>query len=238
MRRRIIVIAHRGASGIAPESTRAAIREAVRAGADMIELDVHMTRDGRLVVFHDDRLERTTNGRGRVAQARYVQLARLDAGGWFHPRFAGERIVLVSQALRLAPKRVRINLELKRTPRRRALLRRVMQVLRRARAARRVVLSSFDLRLLEPLRASRVAFALINRRNPDRSLAQAVRLGCAAWHPVHTLVTPRRIQRAHAAGLRVHAWTVDDRRRARQLARWGVDGIVTNHPERLRSLCR
>ena len=233
-----MVIAHRGASGMAPESTRAAIREAVRAGADMIELDVQMTRDGRLVIFHDDRLERTTNGRGRVTQTRYAQLARLDAGGWFHPRFAGERIVLASQALRLVPRRVRINLELKRTSRRQALLRRVRQALRRARAARYVLLSSFDPKLLEPLRATKIAFALISRRHPDRSLAQAIRLGCAAWHPVHTFVTPRRIQRAHAAGLRVHAWTVDDRRRARRLARWAVDGIFTNHPERLRGLLR
>src|SRR3989338_9017514 len=123
--RHYLLIAHRGASAVAPEGTRAAIREAIRAGADMVELDVQMTRDGRLVIFHDERLERTTNGHGVLRRARFADVARLDAGGWFHPRFSGERVLLVSQALRLIPPRIGVNLELKRTSRRRALLHRV-----------------------------------------------------------------------------------------------------------------
>ena len=230
---RPLIFAHRGASAAAPESTRAAIRAAVRAGAGAVELDVQMTRDGRLIVFHDDRLERTTNGTGVVRNARYADLARLDAGAWFHPGCAGERILLVSQAVRLIPAPMRINLELKRTPKRRALLRGLLRVVRRARIGTRLLLSSFDPALLRPLRKSRLAYALISRTDPDCSLEQAVRLGCVAWHPFETLVTPRRIARAHAEGLRVHVWTVDDPVRARQLARWGVDGIFTNHPARL-----
>ena len=233
---RPLIIAHRGASAVAPESTRAAIRAAVRGGADAVELDVQMTRDGCLVVFHDDRLERTTNGAGTVRNTRYTDLARLDAGAWFHPRWAGERILLVSQAARLIPAPMRIHLELKRTLRRQALLRGLLHVVRRARIGRRLLLSSFDAALLRPLRKTRLAYALISRTDPDRSLEQAVRLGCAAWHPLHTLVTPRRIARAHAVGLRVHAWTVDDPARARRLIRWGVDGIFTNHPARLVTL--
>ena len=229
-----LLIAHRGASAVAPEGTRAALREAARAGAHMVELDVQMTRDGRLVVFHDDRLERTTNGAGRVRAARYQALARLDAGSWFHPRFAGERILLVSQALRLVPRRMRINLELKQTTRREAFLRRLVRVIRRARAHHRLLLSSFDPALLRPLRSQRLALALLCREQPDRSLRAAIRLRCEAWHPRHTLATPARIARAHAAGLRVHAWTVDEPARARHLARWGVDGVFTNDPERLR----
>ena len=231
-----LIIAHRGASAVAPESTRAAIRAAVRAGAGAVELDVQMTRDGRLVVFHDDRLERTTNGAGTVRNTRYADLARLDAGAWFHPRWAGERLLLVSQAARLIPASMRINLELKRTLRRQALLRGLLRVVRRARIGRRLLLSSFDAALLHPLRKTPLAYALICRSDPDRSLEQAVRLGCAAWHPFHTLVTPRRIARAHAESLRVHAWTVDDPARARRLIRWGVDGIFTNHPVRLVAL--
>mgnify|MGYP001573038509 CR=1 FL=1 len=128
LRSRPLIIAHRGASAVAPEGTRAAIRAAVRAGADMVELDVQMTRDGRLVAFHDDRLERTTNGAGRVSDVPYARFARLDAGSWFHARFADERPLLVSQVLRLTPRRMGINLELKRTPRRRALLQRLLRV--------------------------------------------------------------------------------------------------------------
>ena len=229
----IIIIAHRGASAVAPESTEAAIREAARSGAGMVELDVQMTRDGRLVIFHDDRLERTTDGIGAVTDTRYAVLSRLDAGSWFQPRFAGQRILLVSQALRLIPSRMRVNLELKRTAKRRALLQQFLRTVRRAGINRRLLISSFDHRLLAPLASSGLARALICRRDPDRSLGRAIRLGCAAWHPFHALVTPRRVAQAHAAGLAVRAWAVDDAVRAKRLAACGVDGIFTNDPERL-----
>ena len=221
---------------MAPESTRAAIRTAIAAGAQMIELDVQMTREGRLVIFHDDRVERTTNGTGCVTRMRYAQLARLDAGTWFAPRFAGERILLVSQALRLIPPSIRVNLELKRTTKRQALLRRFLPVAQRY--WKRLLVSSFDHRLLLPLRRTRLARALICSKRPDQSLRQAVQLGCQAWHPHVRLVTRRRIAQAHAAGLRVHAWTVDDPARASLLARWGVDGVFTNDPRRLRRVRR
>ena len=228
-----LVIAHRGASATAPESTAAAIRAAVRAGAAMVELDVQMTRDRRLVIFHDDRLERTTDGTGHLTQATWAQLARLDAGGWFHRRCKGERILLVSQALALLPPSVGVNLELKTTARPRALLCRVVRVLRRARGTKRIWLSSFHAALLRPLRRTGWPLALICREEADRALARAIRLGCAAWHPFHTLLTPRRLARAHAAGLRVHVWTVDEPSHAHDLARLGVDGIFTNDPARL-----
>ena len=231
--RRVLVIAHRGASAVAPESTEAALRAAVRARVPMIELDVQMTRDGRLVVFHDDRLERTTDGRGRLTQMRYAQIARLDAGRWFRPRFAGQRILLVSQVFRRVPSHVRLNLELKRTPHRTALVRRLVRLIRRSGARRRLLCSSFDPRLLPPLRQAGLPIALLCRADPDRSLARAVRLGCRAWHAVHTVVTPVRVRRAHAAGLAVHVWTVEDIRLARRLIRWGADGIFTNDPARL-----
>ena len=223
---------------MAPESTAAAIRAAARAGAQMVEVDVQMTRDGRLVVFHDDRLERTTTGAGRLSHMRYAQLAKLDAGAWFHPRFLGERILLLSQALRLVPRPMRINLEIKATPNPQVLIDRLLAVVGRAGAGRRLIVSSFDAGVLRRLTRTRLALALLCRVHPDRSLQQAVREGCVAWHPFHRLVSPRRIARAHAAGLRVHAWTVDEPRRARQLMRWGVDGIFTNDPARLRQAVR
>lgn len=199
----------------------------------MIELDVQMTRDGRFVIFHDDRLERTTDGMGSVARMTYSQLAVLDAGSWFHPRFSGERILLASHVVRLLPPRVRINFELKRTVYGRMLSERFLSLVRRLRTCRRLLISSFVPELLHPFASTRIARALICRTAPDHSLRHAVRLGCSAWHPLHTLVTRRRIDCAHAAGLRVHAWTVDEPSRAATLVQWGVDGLFTNHPGRL-----
>jgi len=199
----------------------------------MVELDVQLTRDRRLIVFHDDRLERTTNGTGRVQDTTYATLRTLDAGRWFHPRFAEQRILLLSQALRVIGTRMRINLELKRTARRHALVAHVRRCINRSGLGSRILLSSFDSHLLRPFVTHRLSLALICRTQPDRSLRQAIRLHCAAWHPFHALVTRKRITMAHAANLRVHVWTVDDPQRARQLMRWGVDGIFTNHPAHL-----
>jgi glycerophosphoryl diester phosphodiesterase len=232
----VILIAHRGASAVAPENTRSAIRAAARAGAHMVELDVQMTRDGRLVVFHDERLERTTNGTGRFRDARYRELAQLDLGSWFHPRFAGERILLVSEAIRCIPQRMGMNLELKRSRHQGVLLRRLRQLLTRHRVGHRVLLSSFDQRLLRAMNPSTYPLALICHQHAERSLRRAIRLGCVSWHPFHRLVTPRRVAQAHARGLRVYAWTVDSLPRARRLLKWGVDGLFTNDPAKLRRL--
>ena len=228
----VLIIAHRGASAVAPESTRAAIRAAAQARADMVELDVQMTRDGRLVAFHDADVRRTTDGTGRVRALPYARLARLDAGAWFHPRFAGERVLLVSQVFRLVPTTMRINLELKRTHARRLLIRRLRRLIRSGGVRGRLLVSSFDPTLLRLLAPARLPLALICRRAPERSLRQAIRLGCAAWHPFHTLVTPSRVARAHAAGVAVHAWTVDRAVLARRMRGCGVDGIFTNDPAR------
>ena len=223
---------------MAPEGTRAAIMAAVRAGADMVELDVQMTRDQRLVIFHDARVERTTNGVGYVRDLSAAQFVKLDAGSWFHPRFAGERPLLLSQVFQVLPRRVGLNLELKRTPQREGLIRRVKRLLRPHQRRPGLLISSFDAALLHGVWSTGLSLALICSTQADRSLRQAIRLGCRAWHPRYSLVTPRRVAMAHAAGLRVHPWTVDRPRLARRLMRWGIDGLFTNHPARLRRALR
>ncbi len=228
------IFAHRGASAVAPESTQAAILDAVRCRADMVELDLQMTADKRIVVFHDERLNRTTNGRGLLSDIPYSTLSRLDAGSWFHPRFADQRVLLASCALGLIPKRVRVNFELKPTSRGSVLIQSLRGLLNRMRAWRRVLISSFDDQMLTQFLPKTCRRALICRRKPDEALKRAIFLNCFAWHPFHNLVTPRRVRIAHEAGLRVHAWTVDDPKRAQTLRQLGVDGVFTNDPLRLR----
>ncbi len=238
--RRVIVIAHRGASAEAPENTKAAILNALARHVDMIEVDVQLTRDQRLAIFHDARLERTTNGRGRLARWHYRDLARLDGGSWFSTRFANERILLASQALRLVRPPCRLNLELKRTNHAVVLVEAMVRCLRWTRRLRQVLISSFDLALLRRLHAQvpRVATAVLCDRNPRRAIAQATRLGCVAVHLHKTLVSPAIVRRAHEAGLRVHVWTVDRALEARRLARMEVDGIFTNVPGQIQPVCR
>ncbi len=230
------LIAHRGASAIAPESTRAALAAAVSAQADMVELDVQMTKDRRLVIFHDDRLERTSSGRGWLTHKTYAQLAKLDTGSWFAKRFSGERILLVSQLFKLLPKAVRVNLELKKTTHPQILIDRLMRIIGAMSVAPRVIISSFDQKLLFPFIGSPFSYSLICSRQPQQSLRQAIRLRCQAWHLRDGLATPKLIKAAHAAGLKIRIWTVDEPRRARQLIRWGVDGIFTNNPKKLKQV--
>ena len=235
-RRALAIIAHRGASCEAPESTCAAILAAQAAGAEMIELDAQLTADDRVVIFHDDRLDRTTDGRGWLRQATYPQLARLDAGRWFAPRFANERVLLASQALRIVRPPCRVNLELKPSSRGARLVQRVLQCLRWTRMAHRVLISSFDWSLLRRVQRARpqLAKGLLCRQEPTRSLRAAIRLRCVAFHPHRSLVSPTLVDEAHAAGLRVHVWTIDRLSEARRLAAWGVDGVFTNNPRHLR----
>src|ERR671939_679927 len=101
MPRRLLRIAHRGASGHCPENTRAAFVRAIELGADMVELDCQMTRDGAVVVIHDEELDRTTNGRGRVRDHTLRELKTLDAGRWLGPEFAGEEILTLEEAIEL-----------------------------------------------------------------------------------------------------------------------------------------
>lgn len=231
----MLVIAHRGASAVAPESTRAALEAAITGDADGVELDVQLSRDGRLIIFHDERLDRTTDGAGAVARHTYPDLARLDAGAWFNPRFSGQRILLASQALRLFRSHGLVNLELKPTARGPMLIDRLVRCLQWTGSVRRVLVSSFATMLLERLRrrGPTVARAVICHRHFDRALAAARRLACDAIHPHVDLVTPQRVVRAHADGLRVHVWTVDRIAVARRLAGWGVDGIFSNDPARM-----
>src|SRR5262245_4017798 len=151
------VIAHRGFSGIAPENTLAAIRAALEAGADRVEVDVLVTRDGVPVLLHDADLDRTTNGRGPVAARTLADVRALDAGGWFDARFTGERVPTLAEALEFCRGRILLNLEIKseavedrEAPA--GVEAAVVEAIRRARAPAEVVVSSFDPRALVRVR--------------------------------------------------------------------------------------
>ena len=224
---------------MAPESTEAAIRQALARGADMIELDVQLTQDHRLVIFHDDRLNRTTDGSGRLTGCPYREIARLDAGSWFSPKFAGMKVLLASQALRLIPSPYLVNLELKRTPHPEILVPALARCLQWTRTIHRVLVSSFEASLVSRMRRTqpRVARALLCRHRPWQALRQALQLGCVALHPHRSLVTRSLVRRAHEQGLHVHVWTADRVRDVRQLNDDDVEGVVTNVVSRLRPIC-
>lgn len=236
----VLVTGHRGFSGAAPENTLAAFRAAIAAGCDIIELDVHLSRDREVVVIHDDTLERTTSGRGNVADQTFAELKRLDAGAWFAPRFAGERIPSLAEVLALSRNRVLVNIELKKG---KYLLPYTMGELadlalrevEKAGMEGQVLFSSFAPAAVDRIRERNPALpvALIRDKpwgSPEEAGGGKIypALNCKA-----VVLNEENIRRARGEGIRIHVWTVDAPEEMARFVALGVDGIITNHPDRL-----
>lgn len=236
----LFVTAHRGFSGRAPENTPAAFRAAIEAGCDMIELDVHLSRDGMVVVIHDDTLERTTNGRGQVADQIYAELRRWDAGSWFDPRFSGEYIPTLAEILSMARNRILVNIELKKGRQAfpytlQELADRTLREVESAGLSDQVLFSSFDSDAIDRISEQnpRLPVALITASpwlRPEEAGGgkRYPTLNCRI-----TVLNERNTRRARAEGVRIHAWTVNDPEAMKGAIALGVDGIITNHPDRL-----
>ncbi|MBK7975237.1 MAG: glycerophosphodiester phosphodiesterase [Deltaproteobacteria bacterium] len=229
-------IAHRGASADCPENTMAAFEEALRQGADAIELDVRLARDGEVVVIHDGTLIRTTGAAGHVWERSAAELAALDAGGWFEPRFRSEAVPPLRDVLTRVAPRVPINIELKGRPGV-GLERAVVDVVRETGSAGSVLISSFKLDALVALREcdDDLPIGLLYEDPIETLAADARRVRASFVHPGASLVDGALLDEARALGLGVLVWTVDDPEVARGLIEAGVDGIITNRPGALRA---
>ena len=235
----VLVTAHRGFSGDAPENTLAAFRKAMEVGSDMIELDVRFSKDGQIVVIHDDTLDRTTNGRGKVSDYTLKELKQFDAGSWFGPQFSDERIPTFNEVLELAKGKIPVNIEIKdESPSRYKitdLADRALQEVKKAGMAGQVIFSSFYPSSLERIkeRDPRIWVALLYHRDWN-SLGEVT--GGSAFSVVnlrHSFLTQEKIGRIHQEGMKVNTYTVNSEEEMERFIRWGVDGIITNHPDKL-----
>jgi glycerophosphoryl diester phosphodiesterase len=228
----LLVIAHRGASGTCPENTLAAFRRAEALGAHMIELDVQLSRDGEVVVVHDDTIDRTTDGTGAVSAQTLAALRRLDAGAWFGATYRGERIPTLAEVL--AEIRLPVNVELK-AGGGADLERRTLEVVTTAQALRRVVFSSFDAQALVRMRdltADADLAVLWTRRAVAPAIELAKRVGARGLHLRKTAADPRSLAAARENDLEVRVWTVNEPREFAPLSRLGASGVFTDYPER------
>ena len=232
------VIAHRGASGHTPENTLAAFERAVQLGAGFIETDLHLPRDAQFVAVHDATLERTTNGRGAVRDFTLAELRRLDAGMWFDREYMGQRIPTLDEVLEFARKNdVIFYLEVKYDAAW-GMHHSLVAALQKAENAARTIVISFDQTTLAALRrvdASVMMGLLADEPGPDY-VKDALELGARQMCPQVSLITPDLVQRAHGADLQVATWTVNDAEAMRRVIAAGVDGIMTNFPDRLRAV--
>ena len=236
-RPRVLVIAHRGASGEAPENTIASFELALEQGADAIALDVHLSRDDQPVVIRDFTLERTTDGAGPVRDHSVRELKRLDVGGWRGQRFRGQRIQTLHEVLERFRDRTRVWIELRGGsdlyP---GVEERLVSAIEIYDMVHRVVIQSFD----------HTTLAQIRRLNPDVPLAVLV-----ARPPIEpTLAAPGPVQAIslwlnllsedtaaaiRRAGLECYAWTANEPAQMHRLDRWGVTGVITDRPGPMRA---
>jgi glycerophosphoryl diester phosphodiesterase len=231
----VLVIAHRGASGYAPENTLAAFRRAVSLGANFIETDLQLSRDARFVAIHDDSVDRTTNGKGRVHDLTLAELRRLDAGSWFASEFGGEQIPTLEEILDLCKKHdVVFYLELKPGGSwggEHALI----SALRESGEIPRTVVISFDASMLQKLRQIEPTLmtGLLYEGKLDHPVDKAVEVGARQLAVRGDLVTPALLANSRKRDLQVVCWTVNHPAHMRMLVEAGVDGIMSDYPDRL-----
>ena len=238
----VLNVAHRGASAAAPGNTLAAFEKAVELGADGVELDVQLSADGVPVIMHDFTVGATTDGSGRVGDLTLAQLRQLDAGVRFAPRFAGQRIPTLAEVLEAFGSQLLFNIELKTTSLRdNGLEQAVVSEVRRQGLDSRVLFSSFNplsLRRVKKI-APHISAGLLYDLNEPLPLRKAWLAFLApheARHPHYKMVDARYVAWARKRGYGVNTWTVDDPGEMRRLIRLGVDGIITNVPDLLRSV--
>ena len=233
LRRRPLVGAHRGASARAPENTLAAFRAAIEDGSGLIELDVRLTRDGRLAVMHDANTRRTTGVSRAVGKSDYKSLRDLDAGRLKGVQWAGEPVPELGDVFALVRDRLSVNVEVK------GGVAAVREVARRAAEygmAEKIIVSSFEpdvVRAASALYPPLLTGLLLDQPVVD-PVAAARKLGASLVHVKHSLLTSQLADYAHRAGLAVLAWTVNVPEDMRRMQSIGVDAILSDDPRLLR----
>ena len=231
-----IIIAHRGASGCAPENTLAAFDLATEMNADYIELDLRLTRDGHLVVIHDEGVYRTTDGFGRVSGLTLAEIRAFDAGSWFGNRFAGQRVPIFEEVLDRYAGRVGLLVEIKDPARHPGIAERIEHVLRSRgldRAGRRVILQSFDQGFIEALsaRLPEIALGVLLYTAIDEAELDRVARYAAFANVDVRVIDSRFVEAAHRYGMEVWAWTIRDAEGLQRALHAGADGIITDYPD-------
>src|SRR2546426_8463503 len=231
----VLVIAHRGASGHAPENTLAAFWKAVLLGATFIETDLQLSRDARFVAIHDATVNRTTNGQGVVHEMTLAELRLLDAGSWFGSEFTGERIPTLEEILEFSKKNdVVFYLEIKPAGSwggEHALI----GALRESGEIPRTVVISFDAAIVLSLRKIEPTLmtGLLYDGQIENPIGNAVEIGARQLVVRGDLVTPAMIAEVRRKDLQVVCWTVNHPAHMRMLAGAGLDGIMSDYPDRL-----
>ncbi len=237
----IVIVAHRGFSGCAPENTHAAFSQAADLGVEAVECDVRLTRDSEVVVIHDKKVNRTTDGRGAVNSLTLRELKSLDAGAWFHRRFSGERILTLDEALDILQRFQWINVEIKADSISRneagILVEKTVDRILHHGLGKKIILSSFHHPLLVYVRTiapqihtAVLYYALLHGNRLPSTLVK--KIGASGFVGGKHEILPSMLRNARKNGIPVFIYTLNTERDLRRWMKRGVTGVVTNFPDR------
>lgn len=234
----MIKIAHRGISAQAPENTRAAFNKMLPLGVSWLETDIDISSDNQLILIHDNQVDRTSDSEGEVNHKSFSELQKIDFGGWFGTDFVGEHIVTLDWLIDfINANQLNVNFELKTAvteDNQQYYLKRVVSALNRVNSGSDMIVSSFNLELLEKYHQlmPQVAIGvLIEGPLPDNILVLAQKIDAKYIHPDVTYLTQNQVSYLVENQLAVNVWTVDDDLMAIELEKWGVNAIFTDFPE-------
>jgi len=229
------VVGHRGGSGLAPENTLAAFQQAVALGIDGVEFDVQRSKDGQLVVFHDEDLARTTDISGKLYEKTLAELSQADTGSWFEPRYKGERIRTLGEVFDfMRGNDLLMFVELKEPAFYEGIETQVAQQIRASGMVERVQVRSFNHEALHRFHA--IAPEISVSELWWKQLPAVEEVTYPTVDALFTNYTQENIAAYHAQGIKVTAWTVNDLDAARQLIAWGIDSMTTDYPDQLLAL--
>lgn len=239
----INVISHRGANIYAPQNTIPAFKKSLEIGIDGFETDIHITKDGQLVLCHNYTIDNTSDGKGSISQMTLSELKNYDFGSYFSPRFAGTRIPTMDEFLSLVETSdiSVLNIELK-SPKENetAIVSETIRLVKEHGLFEKLLISSFDPKLLVEAKqideTCKTGFLYsVNRKTAIPMLRHSVEvakeLRVDALHPQNVFVNEKYVYEAHEAGLIVNTWTVNSVKDIEKMIRCGVDGIITNYPD-------
>lgn len=243
---RPLIVAHRGGAALAPENTLAAFENAIKLGVDMVETDVHLTKDGEVVVMHDFTVSRTTDGTGQISELALAELKKLNAAAKFSGGFAAQTILTLAELLDLVKGKAGIQIEIKTGAggaRYAGIEKKVIDLVNARGMANDVIIISFDFPTIKEVKAidSRIQTGALVRadwfvtRNPEKSVADAIeQTGADYFMPTASPVNQAIVQAVHARGLKIGVWTVNAQSDMKRYAGFGVDAITSDRPDELK----
>ncbi|WP_455661490.1 glycerophosphodiester phosphodiesterase [Pradoshia sp.] len=236
---KIDIVAHRGASGYAPENTIAAFDLAVKMKADYIEIDVQRTKDGKLILIHDTTVDRTTDGTGKVGDLTYKEIRRLDAGSWMSEKYKGEKVPTFEEVLKRYKGKIGILIELKSPELYPGIEGEVAKLLKAYHLDKprneKVIVQSFNFDSMKEADQllPRIPIGVLINKTADTTDAAIEQFSAYAeyYNPSYGLVTAELVTKAHEEGMKVQSWTARSRETVQFLLEMKVDGIITDYPD-------